>query len=71
MAFDWQKLRLLRNSFEMREMNFVHFRPAEIEVLSDNPEWSGKLDGMTGVFNFRPHFGWLSAIENDRQSSAA
>src|SRR5256885_5169772 len=27
MGFDWQKLRLLKNSFQIRELNFVPFRP--------------------------------------------
>ena len=71
MGFDWRKLRLLKNSFQMRELNFAPFKPGEIEIVSDNPAWRGKLDPMEGSFSFRPHFGWVGAIENTRKSVAA
>ncbi len=70
MGFDWQKLRLLKNSFQIRELSFVHFRSDEIKVVSNNPDWSWKLDQMTGTFNFRAHFGWFGAIERDQKSPA-
>ncbi len=63
MGFDWQKLRLLKNSFAMRELSFVHFSPHDIRVVSNRPAWSGKLDGLTETFEFHPHFGWVGAIE--------
>jgi hypothetical protein len=71
MGFDWRKLRLLKNSFQMRELNFAPFKPGEIEIVSDNPAWRGKLDPMEEAFSFRPHFGWVGAIENTRKSVAA
>ena len=70
-GFDWQKLRLLKNSFKMRELNFASFQPGEIEVVSNKPAWRGKLDQMEASFSFRPHFGWVGAIENTRRSVAA
>ena len=71
MGFEWQKLRLLKNSFQMRELNFASFQPGEIEVVSDKPAWRGKLDHLETAFSFRPHFGWIGAIENTRKSVAA
>jgi hypothetical protein len=71
MGFDWQKLRLLKNSFQMRELNFASFQPGEIEIVSDRPAWRGKVDQMEGSFSFRPHFGWIGAIENTRKGVAA
>jgi uncharacterized protein (DUF362 family) len=68
MGFDWQKLRLLKHSFALRELDFVSFLPDDIEVISNNPAWSGKLHQMEATFNFRPHFGWIGAVENSRQS---
>lgn len=68
MGFDWRKLRLLRNCFSLRELNFVPFGPGDIEVQSDRPEWAGPLDQMRATFQFRPHFGWVGAVE--RQSAA-
>jgi uncharacterized protein (DUF362 family) len=63
MGFDWQKLRLLRNCFALRELNFVPFTPGEIEILSDKAAWAGRLEALRDAFDFRPHFGWVGAIE--------
>ena len=71
MGFDWQKLRLLKNSFAMRELNFVPFQPGDIEVVSDKAAWSGKLDRMEETFSFLPHFGWVGALETDRRAPAS
>ena len=71
MGFDWQKLRLLQGAFEMRELSFVSFQPHEIEVASNNASWQGKLDHIKETFHFRPHFGWVGAIENQRKALTA
>ncbi|MEO8426283.1 MAG: DUF362 domain-containing protein [Verrucomicrobiota bacterium] len=71
MGFDWRKLRLLKNCFEMRELNFVPFQPDEIEVVSNKPAWTGKLDQIVDTFNFRPHFGWVGAIEKNQETRVA
>ncbi len=63
MGFDWQKMRLLANAFGMRELSFVDFGPEEIEVVSNRQAWSGPVDRMDDTFGFRPHFGWVGAIE--------
>jgi uncharacterized protein (DUF362 family) len=71
MGFDWQKLRLLRQSFNIRELNFVPFTPEAIRVISNNPRWQGGLEQMEDTFQFRPHFGWVGVIENRRRMLAA
>jgi len=68
MGFDWPKLRLLKQSFAMRELGFVSFRPEEIEVLSNHPAWSGRLADLSGTFAYRPHFGWVGAIEKNLET---
>jgi uncharacterized protein (DUF362 family) len=65
MGFDWQKLRLLSNSFRMREPNFVPFTADEIEVVSNKSVWAGRFREMRSTFHFTPHFGWVGAIENE------
>ena len=67
MGFDWRKLRLLENSFQIHELNFVPFRTDEIRVISNRPAWNGGLNQIGQTFNFRPHFGWVGAIENERR----
>lgn len=67
MGFDWRKLRLLKSAFTMRELSFVEFAPEEIEVVSNKQAWCGKIDQIEDTLSFRPHFGWVGAIENSRQ----
>jgi len=71
MGFDWRKLRLLTGAFAMQQLNFVPFTSGEIEIVSDCAAWTGSLDRMTDVFTFRPHFGWVGAIESPVRSTAA
>ncbi|HVR36795.1 MAG TPA: DUF362 domain-containing protein [Methylomirabilota bacterium] len=71
MGFDWRKLRLLRHSFEMRELSFVDFKPEEIDVLSNEAGWRGRVEDLEETFHFRPHFGWVGAIENTRVTLSA
>ena len=63
MGFDWEKLRLLKNCFSMKERSFVSFQPSDIQVASNKPEWNGPLGQATDWFEFAPHFGWTGAIE--------
>jgi uncharacterized protein (DUF362 family) len=62
--FDWQKLAVLRNCFALRKGNFVTFQYDDIEVASNREEWAGQLRHMPPVVHFRPHFGWVGAIES-------
>jgi len=71
MGFDWRKLRLLQESFKIRELSFVPFSPEAIQVLSNRAPWRGTLEQIEEAFEFRPHFGWVGAIENKRRMLAA
>jgi len=71
MGFDWQKLRLLNESFRIREMNFVPFGAEAIRSISNHAPWNGALEQLDDLFEFRPHFGWVGAIENKRRMLAA
>ena len=70
MGFDWQKLRLLKNSFEIRKRNFIPFLPSDISLVSNKPEWDGPLGQAGGRFAFKPHFGWVGAIEREPENQA-
>ena len=67
MGFDWKKLRLLEHAFAMRPVSFTRFNADDIRVASNRPEWRGSLAEMQQTFRFRPHFGWVGAIESDPQ----
>jgi uncharacterized protein (DUF362 family) len=71
MGFDWRKIRLVKNAFEMKRLSFVDFTPEQVEVLSNNAPWQGGIDQLDDLFAFRPHFGWVGAIENSRQALTA
>ena len=71
MGFDWRRIRMLKNAFAMRELNFAEFHPEDIAIISNKPSWNGGLATMEETFHFRPHFGWEGAIENPRRSLTA
>lgn len=71
MGFDWRKIPLLKNSFQMRCCSFTPFKPDEIQVISDDRSWNGALGHIDSDFRFRPHFGWVGAIERNSLSASA
>ena len=68
MGFDWRKIPLLLHSFSPSQLSLTDFEPADISVVSNCEAWSGSLESMQDVFDFRPHFGWIGSIERDRAS---
>jgi len=70
MGFDWQKLRLLKNSFEIQKRSFIPFQPSDINLASNKQEWDGPLGQARALFAFRPHFGWVGAIEQQPENQA-
>lgn len=70
MGFDWEKIRLLKGCFSDKQNQLAPFKSEDIEVASSAAEWSGRLSTMENTFGFRPHFGWVGAIENDRKALA-
>jgi hypothetical protein len=64
MGFDWKQTRLLKGSFEVKELPITGFRPEDVIVKSDKPAWNGRFDEMQDVFEFRAHFGWQGHIES-------
>jgi hypothetical protein len=71
MGFEGRNLRLLKNSFHLRELNFVPFKVEDIDVVSNRKAWSGKLNQLEETFQFRPHFGWVGAIERQAKALSA
>jgi uncharacterized protein (DUF362 family) len=69
MGFAWDRIRLLAGAFRMRVPAFVDFRPEEIQIISDRPDWNVPLAGVETTFDFKPHFGWTGAIERNRSQA--
>ncbi|MFN0069648.1 MAG: DUF362 domain-containing protein [Limisphaerales bacterium] len=71
MGFDWRKLRMLAGAFAMRTPSFVDFKPGDIRIVSNHVPWHAALDDLGEPLDFRPHFGWLGAIEREERAVAA
>jgi hypothetical protein len=70
MGFEWRSLKVIERAFALQHLNFVPFGADEIEVVSSESAWAGPVEGMNHTFSFRPHFGWVGAIESHRQAMA-
>jgi len=63
MGFNWNRIRLLERAFHLKALDFVGFTPDSVTIVSNQPGWGGGLSGIREPFHFRPHFGWVGAIE--------
>jgi uncharacterized protein (DUF362 family) len=65
MGFDWSQLRLLSGAFQVREKPIANFNHADIAVHSNQETLCKPLSEFTAAdsFHFKPHFGWVGAIE--------
>jgi uncharacterized protein (DUF362 family) len=64
MGFNWHKLRLIERSFHSTPPELTPFPPHAIRIASNRPAWSGPINQFSNPFRFRPHFGWIGAIES-------
>jgi uncharacterized protein (DUF362 family) len=71
MGFDWRRIRLLSGGFRMRPPAFTDFPPEAVHITSNRPSWNGPAESFPDPFHFRPHFGWVNAIEHTRTAAAA
>jgi uncharacterized protein (DUF362 family) len=71
MGFEWQKIRMLDNVFKLRARNFVPFSPGEIKIVSNRREWTGSVAQLGALLDFKPHFGWVGAIESSSRALMA
>lgn len=65
MGFDWKKIPVIREAFNLKELPISTCKPSEIIIESDMPEWNGTLENLQKQkhFDFEPHFGWKNHIE--------
>jgi uncharacterized protein (DUF362 family) len=70
-GFDWRKLRMLAGAFALRPPSFVDFQPEDIRLVSNHAPWHGPLATLAEPLDFRPHFGWVGAIEREERAVAA
>jgi len=65
MGFDWRKLAIIREAYNLKTMPITKWRPEDVSVSSDVAEWNGRFVDIEGekFLSFRPHFGWKGSIE--------
>jgi hypothetical protein len=66
MGFDWHKIPMIREAFDLTTLPITALRPEDIQIAGDVPEWRGGLESMEDrkFLAFRPHFGWAGHIEH-------
>ena len=69
MGFDWCKLPVIREAFNLTSYPISFARPEQVVIFSDIPGWSGRfMDVIDHEFlSFKPHFGWAGHIEYEPQ----
>ena len=71
MGFDWRKLAIIREAYNLKTMPITRRQPQDVTVSSDVPEWNGRFLDIEGkeFLSFRPHFGWKGRIEFNNSNS--
>jgi hypothetical protein len=65
MGFDWRKVRMLCGAFAVKVKSIAAFAHDDIRVVSNEGSKSKPLAEFRkeDVFAFKPHFGWIGAVE--------
>lgn len=69
MGFDWRKIRLLREAFQVQRQSFTPFSHQDIRAVLDDGA-AVPVDSLP-FQRFEPHFGWKGAIELTEVSEKA
>ncbi len=69
MGFDWRKIPVIREAFEVSRLPVTTARPEDVRVISDVPAWNGTFGEIIDrdFLKFKPHFGWSGHIEYDKR----
>lgn len=66
MGFDYRKIPMLREAFEIPDLPLANFTAEDIQCVSNVRKWCGGLrDISQHHLDFEPHFGWKKHIELD------
>jgi len=66
MGFDWRKLKIIKEAFEMESFRLSNYNSGDgIQIISNVGEWNANIKTfqLNPPFRFKPHFGWRGAIE--------
>ena len=67
MSFDWRKIRMLAGAFNVLRKKVGTFAHDEVQVVSNEAGKQKTLGefGKDDGFTFKPHFGWVGAVERE------
>ena len=65
MGFDYRKLPMLREAWEINNYPLINFCPEDIVCKSNLTQWDGPFSQLQERehLGFRPHFGWIGHIK--------
>jgi uncharacterized protein (DUF362 family) len=65
MGFDWRKIPVIREAYNVQNLPVTKIPIENITVISDEPKWCGKFIEIENqdFLHFTPHFGWKDHIE--------
>jgi uncharacterized protein (DUF362 family) len=65
MGFDWRKIPMIREAFDLGSFPITRLKPEDLVIISDVEDWNCTLLQLEKKkkFSFRPHFGWTGHIE--------
>lgn len=69
MGFDWRRIPMIYEAFNLINFPITDTSPSDIIVASDNDEWNGPFLSINpnNFISYRPHFGWIGQIEDDER----
>ena len=67
MSFDWRKVRMISGAFNVLRKKVGLYAHDEIQVISNEARKQKPLGQFTKEdgFAFKPHFGWVGAVERE------
>ncbi len=67
MGFDWHKVRMLAGAFKVARKVIASFGHDDVQVVSNQAAKHKALNryGKADGFSFKPHFGWVGAVERE------
>lgn len=65
MGFEYEKIPMLKNAFDIRHLPLVDFSYKDIKIISNLREYTGKITLIDKkcLFHFKPTLGWIGHIE--------
>lgn len=70
MGFDWRKIPVIREAFNIQSLPITKAKVEDVIVFSDVSEWNGRYIDIENAhfLQFKPHYGWIGHIEYEKRT---